>query len=194
MTTNPSPVLREAGLRRIVMVRAGEGAGNRRDVVALTRFWEWAEIVISSPVSRARETAAILAGGAPVRIDPDLDPLAPARETPANEREVAQTARVCRFLERALEGPYASMLVVSHQSTIRAIVDLLVAPLPPDRPFPAEMVLLTRQDAGRWALGRRTSDPVVLRSPLEATGLSGRPEERPPERHVASLEIVGAER
>ena len=225
-------------LRRLPMIRAGLTTSDRdadlvqpppdaplspegrRQVEVMTHFWEWAEIVVSSPARRARETAEILAPEHSIVLDDDLRPRDlgpwegrtasaleaeapdafakwstgdPAFEVPGAEPFEAHAARITRFLERAFDEPYASVLVVSHRSVIRTLAALLVAPLPTDRPFPSEMVLLTRQEEGLWKLGRETSDPPPLRSPLERTGLSGWPDERPPEHHVAPLQVLGRE-
>jgi hypothetical protein len=50
------------------------------------------------------------------------------------------------------------------------------------------MALATRRSESSWALGRRSSDPDPLRSPLEREGLSGCGEPFR-ERHVAALEV-----
>jgi broad specificity phosphatase PhoE len=193
---------------------AGLSPAGRRDVRCMTRYWEWADAVVASPLRCARETAAGLAGDTPVALDPDLRPRHLGRfegrsadelraawpeiherwragdadfELVGAEAERSFRSRIAASLSRRMMGPHRSILVVSHLCVIRAIAAQLVVPLPPGRPWPAEMVLITRQERGRWSLGRRSSDPHPLRSPLERTGLSGRPCERPPEQHVERL-------
>lgn len=190
----------------------GLSAQGRRHVEALKHYWEWADGVVSSPVVRALDTARILAGRRSIRIDPDLR----ARELgswegrpgseltsedhrlwlegdladlPGAEPAQSDSERAQRFWERVREGPCASLLVVSHQSTIRRIAQRLGAPLPAGRPLPAEMILLTRRRGPVWSLGRRSSDPPALRSPLERTGMSGAPDARRRDRDVGRLEI-----
>jgi len=194
----------------------GLSEAGRSEVKRLTQHWEWADAVVSSPLRRARETAALLAGNLPIALAPDLRPreLGPWEGRPPSALRAIRPdswarwqsgdadfdlldseaperfrARVAAALEALLASPHRSVLLVTHLCVIRTIAALLVGPLPPGRPWPAEMVLITRQQGGRFAFGRRTSDPEPLRSPLERCGLAGRPFERPPERHVASLEI-----
>jgi broad specificity phosphatase PhoE len=191
-------------------------AAGCRAVEALRHHWEWAERVLSSPLRRARQTASLLAGDAEVRLEPALRARSlgpwegrPPRElhaalpetyerwragdgdlelVGAESADVFQT-RVARLVARLLEGGDRSLLLVSHLEVIRAIARQLGAPLPAARPWPAEMVLLTRREGGRFRLGRRTSDPEPLRTPFEWSGLSGSAEGREPERHVAPLTI-----
>ena len=194
----------------------GLSEAGRSEVKRLTQHWEWADAVVSSPLRRARETAALLAGNLPIALAPDLRPreLGPWEGRPPSALRAIRPdswarwqsgdadfdlldseaperfrARVAAALEALLASPHRSVLLVAHLCVIRTIAALLAGPLPPERPWPAEMVLLTRQQGGRFAFGRRTSDPEPLRSPLERCGLAGRPFERPPERHVASLEL-----
>lgn len=64
------------------------------------------------------------------------------------------------------------MLVVADLAVIREGVEMLTGQaLPADRPRPSEVVLLTRQPQA-WKLGRRSSSPPALRSPIEGEGLS----------------------
>jgi hypothetical protein len=80
------------------------------------------------------------------------------------------------------------VLVVADGGVLRILAErLLERPLPEGRPHPGEMALLTRRESG-WHLGRRSSDPEPLRSPLERDGLSGTGDFGP-EHHVAPLQI-----
>jgi broad specificity phosphatase PhoE len=185
-------------------------------MVELRRHWEWADAVVASPVLRAAEAAAILSRGAPVRLLADLGPpfygrwhgltLAEIQQAdpiafddwqnggasfcfPRGESLASFRARVSSALDRLRRSGFASVLVVSHGEVIRRIVELQVDhALPPGRPWPGEMALLTRRGESSWALGRRSSDPEPLRSPLEREGLGGCGEPSR-ERHVAALEV-----
>jgi len=195
----------------------GLSAEGQRRVEQLASLWEWVEAVVSSPALRARQTAAALAPQAPVRIDERLRPrdLGPWQMRPASalreahpeafeqwragdtdfdlpEVEAAASfrARVCALLEDLDARRARYVLVVSHLAVIRAITAALSAPLPAGRPEPAEMALVSRGVSGQWRLGRRTSDPEALRSPLERTGLSGLLDEPPSERHAKRLELA----
>ena len=211
----PTQIPREEMLLGALPTELSESG--RRAVRELLRYWEFADAVVSSPLRRARETATLLAGHRPVALEPRLRPRdlgrwegRPLAELRASRPDLYDRwqqgddvdlgdgesperflARVTAALDGLLAGPHHSVLVISHRCVIRAIAARLVAPLPPARPWPAEMVLLTRQSGERWGFGRRSSDPEPLRSPLERSGLSGRPFERPPERHVATLTIPG---
>jgi broad specificity phosphatase PhoE len=178
------------------------------------RHWEWIDAVFSSPLRRARESAEIVAPTSRVRLVPDLrargygdwegmrcaeielaDPVAFAdwragrgAAIPRGERLAGFRERIARALERVRESGAISPLVVSHGDSIRELVHLLGCELPEGRPLPAETVVLTLRAEGRFGLGRQSSDPAPLRSPLERDGLSGL-DSTPPERHIAPLEI-----
>jgi broad specificity phosphatase PhoE len=188
----------------------------RAQIEALRRRWEWAERVVSSTRRRARESALLLSRGGPVELDPDLAPLDRGRFAglspedlraadpasfedwrrgredfafPEGEPLGAFRARVDRALARLQAGPWYSVLVVAHRDTIRQIAEILAArSLPPERPRIGELALVTRGGDGRWHLGRRSSDPEPLRSPLERTGLL-EGDDLLDDRHVAPLEL-----
>ena len=188
----------------------------RDQMEALLRRWEWAERVVSSTLRRARESASILSRGLPVGLDPDLAPLDRGRLAglspeelrardpatfedwrsgredlafPGGDTRADFRARVGRALEGLRSGPWFSVLVVSHGETIRELVERLAGtPLPEGRPRIGELALVTRDADGRWRLGRRSSDPEPLRSPLERTGLLGSSDPLD-DRHVAPLEL-----
>jgi broad specificity phosphatase PhoE len=197
-------MMESGSLRRIVLVRAGAAEGPARERVDAIdaplsdagrsairerlRHWEWADAVVSSPLRRARQSAQILAREAPIGLLPEL-----AARRRGDESPIDFEARVRRALVALARGRSISPLVVTHGSVIREIVAQLAdAPIPDGRPHPAEMVLLTRTRGGKFRLGRRSSDPEPLRSPLERHGLSGSGSgDGEPERHVAHLEIRG---
>ena len=187
----------------------------RAEVEALRHHWEWADFVCASPSRRARESAAILAPTARVELEPafgptsygswqglDLetirarDPIAyadyeagTAPAPPDGESAEALRARVARGLARLLALAHLSPLVVSHAEVIREVAWRLAgARLPRGRPRPAEMLLLTRAPSGAFRLGRASSDPDPLRSPLEREGLSS-DEDEIAERHIGHLEL-----
>lgn len=160
----------------------------------MTHYWEWAEAVIASPDRASRESAAILTGGGPVILDADLRATREAAGVPRGEIGREQAAGIARFLERARQGQVESLLIVSRPSVIRRIAAELGEALPSGRPWPAEMVLLTERADGQWHLGRRSSDPPALESALEREGLSGDPDERPPDCRAGRLELAPAPR
>lgn len=198
-----------SNLRRIVLVRHGETEGNSSvrfhgsSDVALSDEGraqmrhaarglrdEPFDLVVSSPLRRAWESAAIAAGGAGVRLEPDFreihfgrwegmtaqeieasDPVlykdwttrAEGFEYPSGELRASFRERVQRGLERLESDSARNALVVAHKGVIRAIVErLLGEPLPDDEPPLAGSVSLTRQPDGRWLAGRRSSDPAGL--------------------------------
>lgn len=182
-------------LKRVVLVRADAPGADERadpglsDVVAqrmavLRRQWEWAEKVAASPRRGPRTAARLLAPHGTIALM--------ARLRPRDQREPAPdfAARVAEALSVLASGGAASVLVVADGELIRqAVVVLAGVELPEGRPEPGEMVVTTRDVTGRFRLGRRSSDPPPLRSALEREGLSGPPEARGVEQHVAKLEL-----
>ncbi|HEU4427286.1 MAG TPA: histidine phosphatase family protein [Myxococcota bacterium] len=187
----------------------------RAEVEALRRHWEWADFVCASPSRRARESAAILAPNVRIELEPAFgptsygswqgldpeairarDPIAWADHEagispapPDGEPAEALRARVAKGLARLLALARLSPLVVSHAEVIREVAWRLAhVRLPLGRPDPAEMLLLTRAPSGAFRLGRASSDPDPLRSPLEREGLSSG-EDPLPERHIGHLEL-----
>ena len=195
-------------LRRLVMLRHGETVGNssvrfhgagdvplsaegrlqmRHAARALRQ--EVFDLVVASPLRRSWEAAALLAGGAPVRIDDGLreidfgrwegltageieerDPVlyrewrsrAPGFEFPGGEIRSAFRARVLAALDRIERSGVASALVVGHKGVIRTIGEhLLGAPLPDDEPPLAGAVGLSRNASGAWFAGRHGSEPAA---------------------------------
>lgn len=196
-------------LRRIVLLRHGNTVGNSHerfhgaaDVAlsdegrvqvlaagqALAR--EVFDVVASSPLSRAWESAKLLAGKHPVLLLPELrevnfghwegltaeeiearDPslYRAWREQPAEfnypggERRVDFRARVAGSLAALERTGARNALVVAHKGVIRALAEhLLGEALEVGIPELAGEVSLTRV-GDRWLRGKRSSDPEALR-------------------------------
>ena len=204
-----------AGLRRIVLVRHGESAANSAgrligsgdpplapegvEQMRLARphlVGQVVDLVVASPARRAWQSAEILTGGLPARLDADFreidfgrwegrtmaeleasDPIAfrqwrdgaPEFEYPGGELRAAFRARVRRGLERLLASPASGALVVAHKGVVRAIVEMLTGEALADRAQPhlADVLFATRR-AGRWALGVRSSNPPGVENPAAA--------------------------
>jgi broad specificity phosphatase PhoE len=196
-------------LRRIVLLRHGETVGNSkerfhgsRDVAlsddgraqmrAASRLLarEVFDVVVASPLRRSWEAARIVAGGAPVRLEPGFreihfgrwegltadeiesaDPVlyrdwkarAPGFEFPSGELRGAFRERVLAGLARLEQAGAANALLVVHKGVIRTIAEhLLGAPLEDGMPALACAESLTRAADGAWFRGRRSSDPAGL--------------------------------
>ena len=194
-------------LRRLVLVRHGESEGSagerlvgsgdpalspagrdqmRRARAALAA--QVVDLVVTSPLRRAFQSATVLMGGAQLRLEPDFreihfgrwegreraqieaaDPilykqwreLAPDFEFPGGEPRALFKARVLRGLDRVLHTRAAiGALVVVHKGVIRVIVDTLTgSQLDRDDPVFGEAVILTRNSDGTWKRGAHSSNP-----------------------------------
>lgn len=196
-------------LRRIVLLRHGDTVGNskerfhgssdialsdegRAQVLAASRELarEVFEIVVASPLRRSWESAQIVAGGAPVRLEAGFrevhfgrwegmtaaeieasDPVlykdwqakAPGFEYPSGELRAEFKARVLASLESLQESGVNHALVVVHKGVIRTIAEhLLGAPIEAGIPALGESVSITRGSDGSWFVGRRGSNPEGL--------------------------------
>ena len=194
-------------LRRLVMLRHGETVGNssvrfhgaadvplsdagRSQLRAASRSLrqECFDLVVASPLRRSWEAAALVSGGAPVRIEDGLreidfgrwegltseeierrDPVlhrewrarAPGFEYPGGELRVDFQTRVMAAFERIAATRAAAVLLVGHKGVIRTLAEkLLGAPLAEGAPELAAAVGLSRDVAGSWFFGRRSSDPA----------------------------------
>ncbi len=194
-------------LRRLVMLRHGETVGNssvrfhgaadlplsdagREQLRAAARGLrqEFFDLVVASPLRRSWEGAALVAGGAPVRIEDGLreidfgrwegltaeeierrDPVLyrewrarkPGFEYPGGEPRAEFRNRVGRAFERIEASGAESVLLVAHKGVIRTLAEKLTgAPLADGEPELACAVGLSRDPAGRWFAGRRGSDPA----------------------------------
>jgi broad specificity phosphatase PhoE len=201
-----------SSLRRLVLVRHGEtegGSGERligsgdpalsavgRDQMHRARAalaGQVVDLVVASPTRRAIESATVLTGGAPVRLEADFreihfgrwegrslveiergDPvlfqhwrdLAPDFEYPGGEVRASFRARVQRGLDRVLASPAMGALLVVHKGVIRAIVETLASERPDrDRPALGEAIVLTRSRDGHWLFGGHSSNPSGVQVP-----------------------------
>jgi broad specificity phosphatase PhoE len=193
-------------LRRLVMLRHGETVGNssvrfhgaadvplsesgRAQMLAAARALrqECFDLVVASPLRRSWEAAALVAGGAPVRIEDGLreidfgrwegltseeierrDPVlhrewrarVPGFEYPGGELRAQFRARVMQAFARIEATGAEGVLLVGHKGVIRTLAEsLLGAPLADGEPDLACAVGLSRDPAGAWFAGRRSSEP-----------------------------------
>ena len=199
-------------LRRLVLVRHGESEGNSRerligsgdpplavegrDQMRAARAQlagQVIDVVVASPARRSWQSAQVLTGGAPLRLESDFreihfgrwegkrvdalassDPAlyqqwregAPGFEYPGGELRAQFRARVERGLARLDESGANSALVVVHKGVIRTIVERLVGTPVEDRDRPGlgESLLLTRV-GDAWLLGGRSSNPPGVDTP-----------------------------
>jgi broad specificity phosphatase PhoE len=145
------------------------------------------DLVMTSPLSRAWESATLVAPGRPIRLEADLreidfgswegltdaeiearDPVRyrdwkqrhPGFEFPAGERRVDFQARVDRAIGTMFACRAASLLVVVHKGVIRAIARTLTGKeLAEGLPPLGGVLQLTRAAGGSWFVGRRSSVP-----------------------------------
>ena len=196
-------------LRRIVLVRHGETVGNSsvrfhgstdvalsdegrqhmRDAQKrLAR--ECFDLVVASTLRRSWEGAAIMSGGAPVRLEPDFreihfgrwegltkeeieaqDPVlasdwqkhAGEFEFPGGEPRAEFRERVLRGLERLKESGATSALVVVHKGIVRTVAKALAGDAAADGDIPlGGAVELSCGADDVWRVGRRGSNPEGL--------------------------------
>jgi broad specificity phosphatase PhoE len=196
-------------LRRIVMIRHGETVGNssvrfhgsgdlalsdagREQLRQTARRLrgENFDVVVASPLRRSWEGAAIVAGGAPIRLEAGFreihfgrwegmtaeeiqasDPVlyrdwqakAEGFEFPGGESRAVFRARVEDGLDRLLQSGATAALLVVHKGIIRTIAEkLLGSAIEDGQPELGGLVSLSRGADGSWTEGRRSSDPAGL--------------------------------
>jgi broad specificity phosphatase PhoE len=196
-------------MRRLVLLRHGETTGDsgsryhgsgdldlspsgreQMRLVAGKLRWEGFDVVASSPLRRAWQSAWILAEGRPVRLvngfreihfgrwegltreeikasDPilfeDWDTGAPGFEYPGGEPRAEFRARVESGLGELARSPGHAALVVAHKGVIRTVCEILTGEKPPGGgPGLAEFVELTAEPGGVWIAGRHSSNPPAL--------------------------------
>lgn len=195
-------------LRRLVLIRHGNTVGNsherfhgsgdvalsdegRRKMQAAGQMLrrEVFELVVASPLRRSWEAAALVAGGAPVRLLPEFreihfgrwegmtaeeieaaDPVlykawrekAADFEFPGGERRADFRERVARGFGILEASGAKNVLGVLHKGVIRTLVEQLGGePLEEGQPDLGRQVSLSREGE-RWALGKRGSNPPAL--------------------------------
>jgi broad specificity phosphatase PhoE len=194
-------------LRRIVLLRHGNTVGNsherfhgssdvalsdqgREQVRAAGRALatEVFEVIASSPLRRAWQSAALLCGGHPVLLVPEFreidfgrwegltaeeiearDPVlyrawrekASDFEFPGGERRAPFRDRVARGFAALARTGAENAFVVTHRGVINALAQQLVGEPLPRPPELGELVSFTR-DGERWFAGRRGSNPPAL--------------------------------
>lgn len=195
-------------LRRIVLLRHGDTVGDSKSRyhgsadIALSdegraQMREAArglgsevfELVVASPLQRSWQSAWIVGGGAPVRIEDgfreihfgrwegltaqeieETDPVAYKEwqdkaagfEFPNGERRDDFRQRVTEGLARIQASGAANVLVVAHKGVVRTIAEALLGePLADgDLPLGGKISLSRRGES--WHLGRRGSNPEGL--------------------------------
>jgi broad specificity phosphatase PhoE len=148
------------------------------------------DLWLASNLRRSWRSAAIVARGAPIRIEPDLREIHFGRwegltreeieardpalyqdwqaqkegfEFPGGEPRGAFRARVGGVLEQLLASPVRNAAGVLHKGVIREISRQLTGdPMGRTEPALGELVVLTRGPDGAWARGERSSSPVGL--------------------------------
>jgi broad specificity phosphatase PhoE len=144
-------------------------------------------LVLTSPLSRAWESARLLVPNGSIRLLDELreidfgdwegltaeeirarDPVRyedwqsrrPGFEYPGGEPRAGFEERVHRAVDGMLSSDVFSLLVVGHKGVIRTIARRVVGEeLPEGLPDLGAVLQLTRDVAGRWLVGRRTSGP-----------------------------------
>lgn len=196
-------------MRRLVLLRHGETTGDsavryhgssdlplspegrqQMQVAAAALKKQPFDLIASSPLRRAWQSAWVVAGGRPVRLVEELreihfgrwegltreeiqarDPVlyedwqggAPGFEYPGGESRADFLARVGAGLRGLAAGGANSVLLVTHRGVIRAIVELLTGEKPgPDEPALGNKIELTANPDGSWFRGRRSSNPDPL--------------------------------
>jgi len=191
-------------LSRVVMVRHGETEGESsirfhgvtdvplsdegREQAKAARAQipgEGFDLVVASSLSRARETARIVAPGHTIRLESDFreidfgrwegltkdeiaaaDPIlyedwqngVPGFDFPEGERRADFRQRVERGFERVEASGAESVIVVAHKGIVRTIAEKLAGvELAPGQPALGGVVQVIRRADGQWHIGRRSA-------------------------------------
>jgi broad specificity phosphatase PhoE len=202
----------QSSLRRLVLVRHGETDGNSqqrligsgdpslsaagRAQLLATRaalLGQVVDLVVASPARRAFQSAAVLTGGAPLRLEPDFREIRFGRwegrslaeieaadpvlfqqwrggdadfEYPSGEPRAAFRARVHRGLHALFATGATGALLVVHKGVIREILRALGAgELERERPALGEAIVVTRDAGGQWVAGSRSTNPPGVETP-----------------------------
>jgi broad specificity phosphatase PhoE len=196
-------------MRRLVLLRHGETTGDSANrflgssdpdlsaagreqmrLAAVKIRWEDFDLVASSPLKRAWQSAWMVAAGKPVRLisgfseihfgrweglsrdeakasDPvlfeDREKGVAGFEYPGGEPRGEFRARVARGLGEVARAPGHAALIVAHKGVIRMICEILTGEKPAaGEPDLGRFIELTLEPGGIWILGRRSSDPPGL--------------------------------
>lgn len=196
-------------LRRVVLLRHGDTQGDsanrfhgsndvalseegRRQVreAAHGLRGEVFDLVVASPLRRSWQSAAMLVGSAPVRLEAGFreihfgrweglsleeiqarDPILcedwqagrEGFEYPSGELRADFRARVLAAFASIEACGAANLLCVLHKGVIRVIAEHLSGETQPrDQPGLACSLSFTRSASGAWRAGRRSSDPEAL--------------------------------
>ncbi len=147
------------------------------------------DLVVASPLRRSWEGAAIVSGGAPIRLESDFREIHFGRwegltaeeieasdptlyqdwqsgvanfDYPGGEPRAEFRARVIRGLESVMTSGAVSVLLVSHKGVICTIGEQLVGQALSDGPELGGVVSLSRGVDDAWFEGRRGSNPPGL--------------------------------
>jgi broad specificity phosphatase PhoE len=197
-----------SALRRIVLLRHGNTVGDSHErfhgsgdpalsdegraqmrAAGHALATEVFELVAASPLRRSWQSAALLSGGASVRLVPgfreihfgrwegltaqeiqERDPVlyeawqqkAPDFEFPGGELRAAFRARVIAGLDEVAASGASNALLVVHKGVIRTLAEHLSGAPLAEGPELGKSVSLSR-NGEKWLLGRRSSDPEALR-------------------------------
>ncbi len=174
-------------LRRIVLIRHGEtdgessvryhgsgdvelsSAGRAQMRAARARLQgEVLDTVVASPLRRSWRSAWILAGGRPVRLEPDFREIHFGRweGLTAEEIEASDPARYRAWQEgeEGFEFPGGEPRATFRARVERGLERLTGDSIDRGEPALGEIVGVSRAADGSWFVGRNSSDPPDLRA------------------------------
>lgn len=171
-------------LRKLLLLCLDEEAGGDGPADAagalrrLAHHWEWIDGVLAAPEGLA--LAAARTAPVPVGLDARLG------------REGAGEAGARELLAALGASRWRGALLLLGAPAFVRLWAATAGGVPPSGPRFGSVGLLTRAAGGPWLRGRRSSDPLPLRSQLEREGfceLAVLEAERP--REVAALQLAG---